>query len=134
MVRREVLVLLVFLTGCAIPLRISTNPAQVSMVAEKKIINSLETREEKIIVLAFYKAGFDMFEISKELNSYGKNDIKGFCEYLKTTPLFNKWFGWALDKKVFSLVKKNYKLLNEIYDEKEDIVVYCNTQTVTEVK
>ena len=84
--------------------------------SEKDIILQ-SFNDSGIILKAFDKLGFSMFDMAGFLNEYGKSDIDGFCDFLAEKYPFNTWARWALDKEVFDLAKRNYKLLNRILDK-----------------
>jgi hypothetical protein len=77
-----------------------------------------------IILKAFSKLGCSMFDIAGFLNEYGKNDMDGFCDYLKTRHPFTARYEWWLDESIFIPAKRNYELIIRLkgcgYDYKQD--------------
>jgi len=122
--------LLVFLMGCAIPIKVISIVPKISMKEEKKIIDTFEAREERLILLSFYKVGLDMFGIASELKVYKKVSkeicLDGFIKWLRQRYPFSEIADWWIDKYVFNVVKDNYKLLDDIYDERDNIELYRN--------
>jgi hypothetical protein len=79
---------------------------------EKELI--LQSFNNSGILRAFEKLEISIFDIAGFLNEYGKTDIDGFCNFLETKYPFSQFTRRYLDREMFILAKRNYKLLNRI--------------------
>lgn len=70
--------------------------------------------DSALVLKAFERMGVNIFDIGVFLNEYGKNDFKGFCEFLQTRYPFSKRARWANDRDVFDIAERNYKLLKRL--------------------
>ena len=110
-----VLALALILSGCAVTQvkeRIVYRPVRSihKLTDQEKILKSFES--DRCIILAFQKAGIDMFAIAKYMQEYEKETkqvtFDGFCAFLKKK--FTHIAGWTLDA-FFADVKMNYELI-----------------------
>lgn len=136
---------LIFLSGCAIPVKMTVIPDPVEVARQERIRQEdlmlakkgiLETEKEiilqsfqdsGIILKSFEKLGCSVFDIAGFLNEYGKNDIDGFCDFLAGKHPFNTLPGkypfntlqrWALDRDIFEPAKRNHFLLERMTNER----------------
>jgi len=106
--KKHLVISLIFILGCSQPLKIIVEPGP--------LLTAGDLKTDSPIIKAFVHNCFDGVSISAQLIKYGKNDIDGFCEFLKNGLCYPLSGGTELNIRL-DKVKTDYEYYRRINEK-----------------